>query len=360
MKQLLKSVLFTILIFGAVYLCASYPMEIGFAVSESVERCVEVIIPSMFIFMCLTSVAVGTGIHNYISLPFVPAARYVFRLRAEQFGIFLLSMFSGYPAGIKLLTDRLDKNELTKKEFDRLCRICFASGPAFISGAVSGALYPGTSAGIICFISVTAGNIAVAIFSGFFSPIPEKRIGRIKTSVTVQILTEAILSSAKAMFQMCVMIVAFGGLFKTAELSGIVNVITRAFSRITGFDAVSAKAIVSSLFEISNIVSMPKGSAGMLPIVSFLLSFGGICVLLQIIVISGGRLDIKGFLASRMLSAFVSGFVCRIILPFFNLGTSAVFLHKTVHSSRGYLPAVLLFIMTLMLISMFGETENKT
>lgn len=361
MKQIIKNILFTGLILGAVYFCIRYPAEIGSAVSLSMDRCINVIIPSMFIFMCLTSIAVAAGIHNIISVPFIPAARYIFRLKQNQFGIFLLSMFSGYPAGIKLLADSHRRNEISKKEFERLSCFCFAGGPAFISGTVSGILFPGTHAGAVCFISVTAGNLAAAFISGLFSPFPPKPSYKIRTDISAQNVINSTLSSAHAIFQMCVMIITFGGLYRAAELSGAVNFLYRYISVLTGLNRTKTQAIVSSFFEISNIVTIPANSTELLPIVSFLLSFGGICVLIQVIVISGGLLNVRKFLLSRLFSASVSALVCRIISRFFDLGTADVFMPATaVHRGNGTLTAVLLLIMTVMLLSLsknYGQSD---
>lgn len=359
MKQIIKNILFTGLILGAVYFCIRYPAEIGSAVSLSMDRCINVIIPSMFIFMCLTSIAVAAGIHNIISFPFIPAARYIFRLKQNQFGIFLLSMFSGYPAGIKLLADSHRRNEISKKEFERLSCFCFAGGPAFISGTVSSILFPGTHAGAVCFISVTAGNIAAAFISGLFSPFPPKPSYKIRTDISAQNVINSTLSSAHAIFQMCVMIITFGGLYRAAELSGAVNFLCRYISGLTGLNRTKTQAIVSSFFEISNIVTIPANSTELLPVVSFLLSFGGICVLIQVIVISGGLLNVRKFLLSRLFSASVSALVCRIISRFFDLGTADVFM-TAVHRGNGTLTAVLLLIMTVMLLSLsknYGQSD---
>lgn len=360
MKQIIKNILFTGLILTAVYICIRYPAEIGSAVSVSTDRCINVIIPSMFIFMCLTSTAVSTGIHNIISFPFIPAARYIFRLTPNQFGIFLLSMFSGYPAGIKLLADSHRRNEISEKEFERLSCFCFAGGPAFISGTVSGVLFPGTNAGAVCFISVTAGNLTAAFISGLFSAFPEKSSYKLRTDITAQNVISSTLSSAHAIFQMCVMIIAFGGLYRAAELSGAINSLCKYISDLSGLSPANISAIVSSFFEISNIVTIPANSIELLPVIAFLLSFGGICVLIQVIVISGGLLNIRKFLLSRLFSAAVSAAVCRFISRFFDLGSTDVFTPVTVHSGNGTLTAVLLLIMTVMLLSLsknYGQSD---
>ena len=130
MKQAIKNIILTATILAAVYFCIRYPGYISGAVNDSIIRCMDVMIPSMFIFMCISSITVNSGLHSIISIPFRPAAKYIFRLSDSQFGVFMLSLVSGYPAGIKLLADCYNKNALSKNDFDRLSCFCFASGPA--------------------------------------------------------------------------------------------------------------------------------------------------------------------------------------------------------------------------------------
>lgn len=352
MKQKLKNILLTIIIIAAFYFCLAYPFEIGRAVSVGIERCISIIIPSMFIFMCLTTITANTGIHSYLCLPLSPIAKYIFRLDKKSFGIFIMSMFSGYPAGIKILTDSLRKNEITKKQFDRLSCFCFAGGPAFISGTVSGILFPNTQAGILCFISVTAGNIITAIVSGFFSDKPSMSTGNIKLNLNSKSIIDSTLSSSGAILRMCVMITAFSGIYKAAELSGIIGLLSGLLSNLSGLDRECSSAVISAFFEISRITDMPRNSIGLLPIICALLSFGGVCVLIQVITLSEGILNVKKFLEARVISASVSAIVCRIISRFFDLGTISVSAYKPMQQSKNILPAILIFTMTAMLLSL--------
>ncbi len=353
MKAIIKNIIFMVLILTAIYYCLRYPADIGQAVSVSTDRCINVIIPSMFIFMCLTSVTVSSGLHNLISIPLTPISKFIFRLKLNEFGIFFLSHLSGYPTGIKLLTDSYRNNEISKSEFDRLSCICFAGGPAFISGIVSGILYPKTSAGILCFLSVTVGNIVAAIISSLFYRLPKKPSCRPKIDVTAQCLIKSTLSSAHAVFQMCVMITAFGGIYRIAELSGIIDKFSTFISNIFNVSTSYITAVISGIFEISNLVNLPQNNITLLPAIAAMLSFGGICVLVQIIVISDGLLNTKKFLLTRILSATISAIFCKLALPLFDLGAADVFKPVITYSKSGPLPAVMLLLMTLMLLSLF-------
>ena len=361
MKQAIKNIILTATILAAVYFCIRYPGYISGAVNDSIIRCMDVMIPSMFIFMCISSITVNSGLHSIISIPFRPAAKYIFRLSDSQFGVFMLSLVSGYPAGIKLLADCYN-NALSKNDFDRLSCFCFASGPAFIIGTISGVLYPDTPAGIIVFLSVTAGNILSAVLCGLFSRIPSKEKPRIKTDISAECFINSTVSSARAIFQMCVMIVAFSGVLQILKLSGAVNLISEAAAYITGNKVGTVSSIIACILEISNIITLPKNDISMLPVVASLLSFGGICVLIQIIAISGGLLNIKKFISVRLFSAFASALFCRLFMKFINIEAVTAFAPVITHSKFSPLPSVLLIIMTLMLLSItknYGQSDKK-
>ena len=362
MKQAIKNIILTATILAAVYFCIRYPGYISGAVNDSIIRCTDVMIPSMFIFMCISSITVNSGLHSIISIPFRPAAKYIFRLSDSQFGVFMLSLVSGYPAGIKLLADCYNKNALSKNDFDRLSCFCFASGPAFIIGTISGVLYPDTPPGIIVFLSVTAGNILSAVLCGLFSRIPSKEKPRIKTDISAECFINSTVSSARAIFQMCVMIVAFSGVLQILKLSGVVNLISEAAAYITGNKVGTVSSIIACILEISNIITLPKNDISMLPVVASLLSFGGICVLIQIIAISGGLLNIKKFISVRLFSAFASALFCRLFMKFINIEAVTAFAPAITHSKFSPLPSVLLIIMTLMLLSItknYGQSDKK-
>lgn len=352
MKETVKSVIFTAVIMAAIYFSIVFPREIGEAVSLSVTRCRDVIIPSMFLFMYITSVAVSSGVHAFIGRLFGPLPSKIFRLKSEHFGIFLMSLFSGYPAGIKLLSDLHRQEKITKSEFEHLSCFCFAGGPAFISGTVSGILFPETAAGLLCFASVTIGNVITAFLSGLFSEKVRTKKKKTAVSISAETITQSAISSAKAMFQMCVMITAFGGVYKIAELSGIVRRLADFTAYLTGTDIPTSSALISSFFEISNIINLPENRISLLPIICGLLSFGGVCVLAQVIVISGGILNIRRFLGARLFSAVVSAVVCRIISRFFYLGAADAFSEVKIHSNERLLPTVFLIIMVFMLLSL--------
>lgn len=352
---------FIIIICGIVtFFCLRFPEDVGTGVSEAIKRCLYIIIPSMFIFMCLTSYMAKSGIYKIIGIPFKFISEKLFRLPPEGFAVFLLSMVSGYPAGIKLVSDCKANNDISDSTALLMNCFCFSSGPAFITGTVSAVLYPDTNSGLIIFLSVLSGNIFCAIFSGLLSEKISHSHSK-KIVIKNNCLIDSVKSSASAIMQMSVMITAFGGFCSILKLSGFINFISSYAHDFFDIDRNTAESVIMTFLEISNITSMPKMEISLMPIISALLSFGGICVILQIIAISDENFSVKSFLAARLAASLASAAVCRILLRFSDMPPiETVSYHYTSEGKFSPLPTIFLFIMVIMLLSLFCNNNKKT
>lgn len=88
-------------------------------------------------------------------------------------------MIAGYPAGTKLVADSFKNGDINGEQAKRMYCFCFSSGPAFISGTAAGILYPNSNAGLLIFLSVTAGNIITALILSINAPKVAKKIREI-------------------------------------------------------------------------------------------------------------------------------------------------------------------------------------
>jgi hypothetical protein len=361
MKNKIKILLFLTLIFVSVYFCLRYPSDISFSIVSSLNRCLNLIIPSMFIFMCLTSIIINSRLHKIIGIPFKFISEKVFHLPKEGFAVFLLSMIAGYPAGIKLVSDSFKNGDITFEQARKMNCFCFSSGPAFISGTAAGVLYPHSNAGIIIFISVITGNIILALILSLRCGEALKKIPPQKFSLNSKCIVPSVKSASSAMMQMCVMIVAFGEFCCILKLTGIIQFLSFYVEKILNVKSQYVYDLIMSFLEISNIVNLPVMNTQLLPIVTALLSFGGICVLLQIIAISDDTFVVKDFVNSRFISAVISGITCKILMRFLNINTSIETISYQITSEKQYslFPVLMLIIMILLLLGTFNDSGKK-
>lgn len=358
MIKLIKNAAAILITAAAVYFSVVFPDIIGQAVSDSVNRCLTVIIPSMFIFLCITTFISKSNIHSIFSIPFKTISEKFFHIPKEGTAIFLLSMLSGYPAGVKLVNDNFAQGAITASQAKAMNCFCFFSGPAFITGTAAAFLYPDSNAGLLIFLACLSGNVFTLFI--FTRKLPKlKNTGSIKVKIKSGQLIPSVQSAGSAMVQMCVMIAAFGGFIAILNLSGIINLATAYTSSILNLPSETTKSIILSFLEISNIITLPPMQAELLPITAFLISFGGICVHMQVAALARENFSYKNFFSARIISASVSGLTAYFLIRFLNIDSQCGVSFRTVSENRcSPLPSFLLLIMMVMLMSSFKENKK--
>ena len=349
----LKSGFFTLTII--VFMCMSvvFSDRIRLDFRTSLERCLFIVVPSLYIFMILSCMLVSSGTCRLLGIPFRKFSENVLHIPSELFGIFVISLVGGYPTGAKLLCSMAENNQISYEDADKLSRICFCSGPAFICGVVGNALYGNVKIGIIVFVCILLGNILSAIVTAPFR--------NIRKNQNAEVLTSSVYSSAKSVIDICGMTLAFSAFTLMISLTGITDKIAGIISAITGLNHEVSLSVILSVFEISNIATLPTSDYSLLPIICGLLSFGGICVFLQVSAISGGKLKIFPFLAVRFFSSLSSSLFCLITMKFFPQWfiVNAVAFKAFSSAGGSYVPSVALLAMTYILLSSC-KTEKIT
>ena len=311
MKKLFKNIVLPLL--SAILAAAAFSGltffsdEITDAVKNSVMRCMNVMIPSLFAVTALSTLLVDTGLCRLAAKPFHPIAKYIFRLPDELFIIVLLSNVSGYPIGIKLLSELYKKGSITKRTAELLSCCCYCGGPAFYASAIGLALFGDIKSGAVVFLSVSCSDIVAAAAIGhIFKP---KVIGKNKKlKFNADILNSSVLSAGRAMFVICTFIVAFSIPCAVIDALGITHRICTFFGADT-----NSEVLLRSCLEISNISDIKGVPYGLLPAISAVCSFGGICIILQLCALRHKDISLVPFLLSRIPIAALSFAACKLI-----------------------------------------------
>ena len=321
--------------------------------AESVRVCLVTIIPSLYAFMVVSGFIISTGIYRYISRPFGAAARYIFRIPADFFSVFLLSCAAGYPVGAKLTADLYASGRTDKATAERMLGFCYMGGPAFFCGVAGGRIYSSTRVGIYIFICILISNIITGFILGLGHKIPPKTSAdSAPPHISLAKLTDSITSGGAAILKICGAIVFFSSLTAILEASGLIMYPAEALSRISGVSRGDCLCIIKAILEISNIGALSP-DISLLPIVTALLSFGGLCVIFQTEGIIGGRLSTNIFYLGRIISMFLSYFCCKIFI-------NVVHMDNVIQTNLTYpvgyrqispIPSVFLLIMTILLLS---------
>ena len=331
--------------------------SISEAVIKSINICLTVIIPSIYGFMIISSVIMKSGMLAVLSRPFRLVSEYIFRLPCELFSVFLISTAAGYPVGIKMIYALLDEDKIDRQTADYMSCFCFAGGPAFILG-----LCRDKRIAMIIFASITISNIITALIMRFGrkNAVLHKECKSEKTIFNASVITESVESSAKSMLLICAMITGFSVFSAIADNSGITEYISEFISFVFHTDFSTSHSITESVIEISRISEFDSGNYSLIPLITALLAFGGLCVTVQVISVSGGRLNIGKFLFSRLISSVSAGMICRFILSKTDICISAANISKPILYNHKYsvLPSVFLIIMTIILLNELNSVKN--
>jgi hypothetical protein len=150
----------------------------------------------------------------------------------------------------------------------------------------------------------------------------------------------------------------FGAIIAVTSANGMMDSAGNFISYIFGIDSITAKLIVQSAIEVTRITDCR--SAFSLPYAAALLSFGGVCVIMQTAFISGRSFKPLRFILIRLSGALISFLLCDVLIQllFRNISiyTSAAEWAKTENVS--IIPSIFLFIMTILLLLKKGGQKS--
>ena len=357
-----KNAVYTVLIILLCIFGLAKTSITSLAVSEALERCLTVIIPSLYAMMIISVLIAKSGIIHLFSVLSGFSSR-VFGMEGEVFAVFVFSMLGGYPTGTKMLCEMSENGSIDRKRAELLSGLCYGAGPAFIFGCISGRLYGTAVAGKVILLSVLCANILVALL---ISPLTRKSCKKLKgrsIDISMDILSESVADSGRSMMSICVAITAFSVIISFLRYSGAVTLAGSIISFFTGKGQGISESIVSALLDVTAVGTFPENDFSLLPVLTALVSFGGICVIFQLKSIVSGKLSLKPLILTRIAVSLTSGAVCRLIAP---LRLKGEIMRTSVEygvKAEGYrscspVPSVMLIIMTAMFFSEYRKNDG--
>lgn len=353
-KESVKNVLFAAAAVSFGVLIVVYSKAVAASVSTALERCLTVIIPSLYIFTALSGFFISSGTYQLLGKFFGTFSRYILKLPEELFGIFLISSVAGYPIGAKLISELYDHSEINKKDAERLLCVCYSSGPAFVIGTVGHSMFAesiSVKAGLALFLSNFSANLLLLALMNIRKPVPEKTDKKAKLDFSADIMVNSVVGGGKSMLIICAVIIFFASLTAILSVTGIVGKLSLAVSTALGISQPLSETLICAFMEISCITGLD--SAALYPTAAAMLSFGGLCVLLQIKAIIGSRFSLKSFLLARPVCAGFSYISAKLFFFLFDIDITSAASVTICANNTSYSPvlSIFLLIMTILLLS---------
>lgn len=334
--------------------------EVASAAYRGVQLCLTVLIPSLFAFTVMSSLLVSSGIYKAIGVPLSPIARYVFRMHPEEFAVFLISQAAGYPVGAALISEMYQYGRITKQRASELLKFCIAPGPSFVLATAAVVKPELPRIYIAVFLSVLISNLIIAIICAIGKPVPQKDAGKLKITLSPKQFTDSVSKGAASMTVICSMVIFFCAVIAAIGKTGVFSALSLAIGKAAGVSTDIVYPIIRSIMEISNTTLLCGSDTFAVPVLAALLSFGGICVHLQIKAVCDD-IPIFGSLMWRLPAAALAYFICRLLMPYcYTIQAAAVSAQiKPKYSDFSPTLSLILLIMTILLLSQKKVAKTK-
>ncbi len=260
----------------------------------------------------------------------------------KAFLLYLWDGLVGCPVGSKICVHLRNNNICSKEECERLLSFTNNSGPIFILGSVGIGLFGSSCIGVLLLLSHILGSISVGFLFKFWkknsytknnftnTSIYDNKLQEININNLGKLLSESISSATSTILMIGGFVVLFSVLISILNSSGILSILQLLFNPICNKLNIPnsiSYALLNGILEITNGINLIssiklKAISINLILASFILGFGGICILLQVTsILAKSDLSIMPYIIGKILHGCFSAFYTFILIqifPFFN------------------------------------------
>jgi sporulation integral membrane protein YlbJ len=243
----------------------------------------------------------------------------LFKMPPQFSYIFFMSILSGYPVGAKLVseTTRADKNSLT-----RLAAACSTSGPVFITGTVGFSMLKDKNAGFILYAAHIISVLLFALFSGLFIKDANAAVHEKNTELSSNSLSESVYGSV-------ISILIVGGFISLFYMfidillntAGVIISLTDITGSSLPFDTI--KGLITGIMEVTRGCRDISAAGASLNIkmclCCFLITFGGLCVMLQSFTFLGKSISRPKFVLYKFVQGLIAVLICFLLCLIFKI-----------------------------------------
>lgn len=345
----LKTVVLTVsaVLSAVAVLVLSSNVQVG--IKKGLMLCANNVIPSLFLFTAVGLFISYSGAVSALGRIISPITGVLFGLTGDTATVLLLSLVSGYPVGARLLDSLYKDNKITRPKALKMLTFSVNAGPSFIVTAVGLCMLKSTAVGIRLLVTHVTATAIIAILvrllpdRTFGNEIPSYS-GRVPASRT---LSDAFVSSVSdagtTMLNICAFVVFFSAV---GEI--MLTTIPTNRPEIIGF------------LEVT--VGLTHCTVKQLPLIAFMLGFGGFSVIFQVMFAAKAIAPKMGLImVSRTVHGILSAFIMILLNTLFPISIeTGTFSTATATVSNNSLPAAVSLLILCATVLMFWEKNRKS
>ena len=303
------------------------------------------VVPSLLPFFIATELLCSTSFVHDIGRTFEPFIKPLFNVSGEGGFAFIMGIISGYPTGAKIASRFWQDGICTKEECERLLSFTNNSGPLFIIGTVGISMFGNSTIGILLFITHVFASITVGIIFRFWKKgvaSKSKSLYRVNSNLSSsfthsststisllnlgEIIGNSITNSISTILVIGGFVILFSVIISILNASHIIQLLS--FTAHPFFSAINlpvelSQYLLTGFLEITNgingIVSVHLKTITInIVLASFLLGFGGLSVMLQVLsIISKTDLSPKPYIIGKLLHGVIAAIYTYAMITFF-------------------------------------------
>lgn len=344
---LIDNIKILLVLSSIIYFCTKIltsPKLSSSSIIQSIYFCINILIPSLFPFIFISSFSIKSGLANKLEIIFSPLTK-LFKLPKICGASIFLSYIGGYPCaaeGIKLL---LESKKISIKQAERMLCFCVCAGPAFIINVLGVSLLNNSKIGYILLLSHILSSFLIGLICSLLSKDNYNPTSNIKSNSQLKIseaLIESTTGSVYSIINMCSFVVLFSCILSIIKELNIPS--NEIYSIISLTIEISSGCLNATNLNINPII------------LSFFLGFAGICVQLQILSIFK---DIEISKAKFILFRFIHGllssiltYILLLLIPVSITSSSIGYSHyfSELSMSAGNIGSIMLIVLSMIFI----------
>ena len=320
-QQALRDSLVTIALLAAIGALVSAPTQAVDGAKNGLNLCCNVIIPSLFPFFVLSSMAVDLGLAAYLGRLLEGIMRPLFRVSGSCAIAVVLGFIGGYPLGAKTALELYRQGLCTKVETERLLAFCNNSGPAFILGVVGVGVFGSSAIGLLLYASHCLASLLTGLIFRFYGTQQEKQAPcthakPITTTTIPAAFTGGVVRSFSSTLNICAFVIFFSAMLQLLASYGAFTAFAKLLA-LLGISPQMAPQLVAGLLELISGVSSLSGatsSVGTISMAAFMLGWAGLSVHCQVLcfLVDGG-LSPRTYLVGKFLHGIISAILTYLL-----------------------------------------------
>ncbi|MFT9056714.1 MAG: nucleoside recognition domain-containing protein [Ethanoligenens sp.] len=287
--------------------------------------CAEIVIPTLFPFLVLSSFVIRLGIAERFGRLFARLTALLFRLPGASASVLLLGILGGYPVGASACAELVEKGVLTRAEGNRLLSFCINSSPAYIIGAVGAGLLHSAKAGALLYAAHVLSSLLVGLLLGMSGTKRAAGVSDPKRTVSMSApgaLVTSVTDAAHSMLGISAFVVFFSALSALLFSTGLVEACAHMTSLLPGMhwvDAETAQTLLKGFLEVSGgCDAAVRNGQFTLEALSAFLSWSGLSVVFQVLfTVRDTGLSARGYVACRPLHMLFSVLLTILLFTLF-------------------------------------------